>query len=343
MKRYLKLRYALWLLLLPLVWLIFRLAPVEEIVGTLRGLSAAQLVALILLNGVIFLFFSSRWWLLLNAQKQRIPYLSLVGYRLAGFAISYFTPGTQFGGEPLQIYLLGKQQGVPGSTALASVTLDKVLEILANFTFLALGMTVILSSSSFGGFAGPSAALGVGLLLCLPLAYLGLLAAKRYPFTWLARWLSVRLENQLAARPKISRVPDLIASTEEEISLLFRQQPVAMLVAILASGLVWALMVFEYWLMAYFLGAQLTPVQTITALTATRLAFLTPIPAGLGALEAGQAFVMDSFGFSAAHGISLSLLMRGRDIAIGLAGLWWGAVLSSRLAGKAAVSAPAGN
>jgi hypothetical protein len=48
MKRYLKLRYALWLLLLPLVWLIFRLAPVEEIVSTLRGLSAAQLVALIM-------------------------------------------------------------------------------------------------------------------------------------------------------------------------------------------------------------------------------------------------------------------------------------------------------
>ena len=37
-----------------------------------------------------------------------------------------------FGGEPLQAYLIHRRQRVPGATALASVTLDKMLELLAN-------------------------------------------------------------------------------------------------------------------------------------------------------------------------------------------------------------------
>ena len=65
-------------------------------------------------------------------------------------------------------------------------------------------------------------------------------------------------------------------------------------------------------------------------MTATRLAFLTPLPGGLGALEAGQVLAMQTIGLDPALGISVSLLIRARDLAFGLAGMGIGARLSGR-------------
>ena len=76
----------------------------QEIEAALQSLTLPELLALFTLNGFIFLLFSSRWWLILRSQGYHLPYLALSGYRLSAFSVSYFTPGTQFGGEPLQVY-----------------------------------------------------------------------------------------------------------------------------------------------------------------------------------------------------------------------------------------------
>jgi uncharacterized membrane protein YbhN (UPF0104 family) len=56
------------------------------------------------------------------------------------------------------------------------------------------------------------------------------------------------------------------------------------------------------------------------------LSFLLPIPAGLGALEAGQVFALGALGYSPVQAISLALLIRARDLLFG--GL--GVLLASR-------------
>jgi hypothetical protein len=61
---------------------------------------------------------------------------------------------------------------------------------------------------------------------------------------------------------------------------------------------------------------------------------MTPIPAGLGLLEASQVMALQRFGFSAAIGLSASLLIRGRDLALGLTGLWLGGWLAGGDAGR---------
>jgi uncharacterized membrane protein YbhN (UPF0104 family) len=61
-----------------------------------------------------------------------------------------------------------------------------------------------------------------------------------------------------------------------------------------------------------------------------RLAFLVPLPGGLGALEASQTFALAALGFQPALGIALSLLIRARDIILGAAGLALAAVLARR-------------
>ena len=90
------------------------------------------------------------------------------------------------------------------------------------------------------------------------------------------------------------------------------------------------LLLAEYWLTLRFLGVQLNLSQTIGALAAARIAFLTPLPGGIGALEASQVIVLQALGFHPAMGISVSLLIRARDLTLGGIGLWWAAVLSRK-------------
>jgi uncharacterized membrane protein YbhN (UPF0104 family) len=125
--RFLRFRYIFWLAVpLLLGWALRGISP--QGVGAILGqLSFPQIVGLMGVNGGVLLLFSARWWLISRAQGHPIPYLTLAGYRLASFSVSYFTPGPQFGGEPLQVYLVQRNHNVPLSIAISGVTLDKVV------------------------------------------------------------------------------------------------------------------------------------------------------------------------------------------------------------------------
>lgn len=83
-------------------------------------------------------------------------------------------------------------------------------------------------------------------------------------------------------------------------------------------------MIGEYWLTLWFSGGNFNLAQVVSALTAARLAYLLPIPAGLGTLETSQVLAMQALGADPAIGLAASLLIRARDISLGLLGLWLG-------------------
>ncbi len=309
----------IWLGLIALfVWGLLTI-PLEPIWQALRGLSLRAVATLILVNLALFLMFSSRWWIILRAQGYRLPYLALVGYRLSAFSMSYFTPGPQFGGEPLQVYLTRSRHDVPDGVAIAAVALDKLLELLVNFTFLVTGIAIIIQSGLLGDLAiGQVLGLAVALLI-LPGGYLLALWAGWQPLT--------RLSGRLPTWAH-RFIPRIIVDAESQVTIFCRRQPGVILLAGLLSLVIWAGLILEYWLMLHFLGLQLSLAQTVSALTAARLAFLAPTPGGLGALEASQIFALRALGFSPALGISVTLLIRARDLVIGGMGLWWLGILT---------------
>ncbi|MBK8797928.1 MAG: flippase-like domain-containing protein [Anaerolineales bacterium] len=136
-----RLLHLIWIALaVALLWLTLRAVNMGEVWDRLRHLQPSQIGLLLLVNVAVLATFSARWWLLLFAQGYRVPYHHLMAYRLAAFALSYFTPGPHFGGEPLQVYLVTSRHKAPVSVAVAAVVVDKVLEMTANFTFLTLGV-----------------------------------------------------------------------------------------------------------------------------------------------------------------------------------------------------------
>lgn len=306
--------YVLWLLIPLLLWWALRDIQFIDIWNTLKQLKFWQILVLLGANVIIALLIGSRWWLILQSQSYPIPLLRVSAYRLVAFGISYFTPGPQVGGEPAQVYYLQDRHQVPVDSAVASVSLDKILELLANFTFLFFGIYAALRAGLLVQFS-PARAFWVILWpVLLLLAYSFALWAGLSPLNWLLGLLPERSDA-------IRLMRRIIGSAEEQIGQFCRKNPSTVLLASLLSLLIWVVMLVEYWLALRFLGVHLNLVETVTALTAARISFLFPLPGGLGLLEASQVLVMQSLGYDPSLGISISLLMRARDIVLGLVAL----------------------
>jgi glycosyltransferase 2 family protein len=321
MKKYWKVGF--WLLALTLVGYTLSITPLADVSAALGSLKLSQIAALALLNAAIIALFAVRWWILLCTQGNRIPLWVAIRYRLAAFGVSYFTPGPQFGGEPLQVYFLHKNHAIPTTDAVASLSLDKILELLANFTFLAFGIVMIAAGGLLDLRENRLLAVMVFLLAALPWLYLIGLYAKIKPLSKLARGVA-------RIFPKSIRIAAGIKHSEMQMSAFCRQRPATLIGLMLLSGGTWVALVFEYWLMLHFLGAQLNLWQTLVFITAARLAFLAPLPGGLGSLEISQALAAQSLGLSVGLGVSIGLLIRLRDISFGLLGLVWGGIFTQR-------------
>lgn len=319
MKRISLLKNLLWLIVPFLITWAFRDVSFYEVSLVLRRLSLTQVAILIGLNLVIILLFSSRWWLISRHQGHVLPYMNLVYYRLAAFGISYYTPGPQFGGEPLQVHLLRRRHQVPMEAAVAGVTLDKLLELSVNFTILFAGLAFVLLDAPLLNHGFSSLLLFAAFVLILPSIYLVALILGFRPISWLFRRLVILTHRYSFLR----RLQSGALSTERQVSSISRSQPHLIIVSLILSLLIWTLAILEYHLTLTFLGASLTLPQTVTLLTAARIAFLTPLPGGIGVLEAGQVFTISALGFDPALGISASLLIRARDLTLGAIGLFF--------------------
>lgn len=329
---------ALWLVVLALVVWALRQVSLEEIGLALSRLTLAQVLLLAAINAGILLLFSARWFWILNLQGRRLPYLNLVGYRLAAFGVSYFTPGPQFGGEPLQVYLLHRGHALPGATAVASVTLDKLLELLANFAFLALGLFITAWGGALGVHLSLAATLPALALFLAPGGYLVAAYLGGAPLGRLLRLPVLRLDRT----PRRQNARDALTNAEVELVDLLRGKPLALLAVLAFSLFVWLALLGEYWLAATLLGLPLSLYQIVALLTAARLAFLSPLPGGFVVVEASQVLALQAMGFNPAAGLGLVVLARARDLLLGAVGLVWGGWLIRRLRAETLLT-PAGD
>ena len=311
------LRWLPWIIGLALLALSIRAVSLEEIIATLRRLHWWQLGVLAIANIAVLAAFTGRWWFLLRGTGHKLPFMSVFGYRLAAFGLSYFTPGPHVGGELLQVLLVEREHDVPRNSALAAVALDKVIEFSVNFTFLLLGIAAALQWRVVPEETGRQA-LGLAVaLLVMPLLYLAATAAGHHPVS--------RMLNPVARRwNRFAPGHRLLIESETLVGVTFRNAPRAFIAAVLITVIGWLLMIAEYWLMVSFLGVDMTLPQLVIALTAARIATLLLIPAGLGALEASQTMAFAAMGLDPAVGVTVGLLIRLRDTLFGAFGMWWG-------------------
>ena len=199
--------------------------------------------------------------------------------------------------------------------ATAAVLMDKLLEFLVAFFLLAIGLTAMLKSGvlieNSAEFAGSLVLLI--LFIAWPPIHLYLLYKGRYPLTSLVHTIPFMRQT--------SRPVRFLRASEHLASKFCQRHPRRLLTALAVSLLAGAFMLIDYAIMASFVNIHLPFWKTIAGWMSGWISLLMPLPGGLGAFEASQVFALGKFGISAAVALSLTLLIRGRDIFIGGIGI----------------------
>jgi len=309
-------RYLTWLVALGLAaWIVSRL-PFTELVPTITGLRFPDWLAWITLNLLIIALFTGRWLVLTQALAAPCRFLQLLRVRQAGQVISLVTPGPQFGGEPLQVLWLWRRYSVSVPTAFLAVGLDRFYELWINFAVLLLAVLTLLASRSMV-FVDWHVITFVLLGLMLLTGLFGWLVLRQ-PLR-IRNWLK-RLTNRWQHHERVRNLDAHICQLNEALQQLISAQRPALGVALGLSLMGWAGMIAEFWLILSFVDVPLDLATFVFLFTVVRLAFLLPLPGGIGSVEAGLFWAFQALALPLPAAAGLILLMRLRDVVILVAG-----------------------
>ena len=246
---------AIYTVLIALLYFALRNAPFAEIWNALVNLKLWQIGLILLINAFVIVCMTARWWIIVRAENPSVPFLTLIGYRLSVFAVSYFTFGPQVGGEPLQIIYLQRRHGLTFARATSAVIMDKLLEFLVNFVLIGVGAWAIVRVGLFSenGSRLTLSLIGLGMLLSLPLVYTVLLYNGIRPLA--------KILNRHSFIHKKSKATRLVVVAEQMASIFCRKHARAMFLAIFVSFGAIAGIALEYFLMVSFLGMNINIVQ----------------------------------------------------------------------------------
>jgi glycosyltransferase 2 family protein len=284
----------------------------------------ANLSQLSFLNFLFFLFLSTlnfclytlRWEIILrhiHEPHPQIPFWKLFLHRMSAFALSYLTPTAQTGGEPLRIMLL-QEDNVPAKTAASSVIIDKALEFAALFVFIGVGITLALIDGSLPGKT--EFFFAVILVVIVSLIFWFYYSSVRD----IGFFSSILRFTRLTRFSRIKTLEQKFVGIEKQMSSFYKKHLRVFLFLILISLIISAFLLLEHYLVARFLGVRLTFFQTFLCSTIPYIAYLVPIPGGLGLLESGHAAVFAMLGINI-NAFVLVFIIRMRDfifVAIGL-------------------------
>ena len=313
----------LWSTAFILVASIFYQLPLNTIVLHLSQLTFVQWCTWLSLNLAIITVATHRWLTLVKGLDLSIPFYQLLQIRQAGQTISFITPGPQFGGEPLQIYWLWKQQNWPIHKALLAVGVDRFYELWINFGVLLMSV-ILLMTTSLSDITNSSTTLNwqalvlALLLILLSLSLLGgfILKHPQRLFVWLKR-----VTQYWQHHPRLVNLETHWQYFHIDLKRLITHRKSALLSAFMWSLIGWLGLIGELWLILSFFDLELSVSHFMRILVAMRLAFLLPLPGGIGTLEASLFWVFQTLDLPLDAVVSVIAMMRLRDAITLLIGL----------------------
>ena len=314
----------LWLVALGLsAWTLAQL-PLAEISNSIISLSVLQWIFWLGLNTLIILTLGLRWQILTQALAAPVNLLKLLFIRQAGQAVSFITPGPQFGGEPLQVYWLYRY-GLPLRKALLSLGLDRFFELWVNFSVLLLAVLLLLADAGNNNINNSENPIGDWQTMVTPLLiFLGLMVSLSWILIKQPQWINNRLER-IATRWQhnhhLNNINQHWQSLGDDLRIALRTQKTRFLFAILLSLLGWIGLLSELYLILHLVGVEADLHSFLIILVAMRMALLLPMPGGIGTLEASVLWSFHTLNLPASAALGLIALMRVRDAIVLLIGL----------------------
>lgn len=300
----LALRIGLFVGLTVFVVLILR----EGVGAILTALSRAGLVLLWLvpLRAVALLFDVMGWRALIPGRPRIILLWFIASIREA---INRLLPVASIGGEIVGIRML-TLNGVEGSLAAASVTVEVLLTLVSQYLFLAVGLLCLLNVTGALHHLGEN--VWLGLVAGLPvIVLLGLLLRHGSVFERLER-MAHRFLGPGIVGPSLS-------AQALRLDIAIRElcgAPGRLLITIAWQLAGFALGATENWLVLRWLGHPLSfgAAIALESLTLAARSIIFLIPGGLGVQEMGLIGLGHILGLDSDTALALSLAKRVREI-----------------------------
>jgi len=275
---------------------LLRVAVSLPLLATFLGVVAAVLTCL-----------SYRWGFVLRGLSRPPTLAVLTLLRSAAHSLAVLVPSGKVGGDPLRAWL-ATQARVPGGDAIASVAVDRTLEIGSSAPFSLIFVALLLQHGIpelesalvtllFGTFG---LAIGVALAVRQLRRGKGLVSAL------------VRRAN--AGRQESLQSQMEIIESAERATLRLLEQTRRVLTAF-GIGLVANLLVIaEFVCLLAAFGLPCDTIAVVAAIFATGAAHMLPIPAGIGVLEGAQVWVFGMLGYPTEVGLAVGLAVRFREL-----------------------------
>lgn len=263
---------------------------------------------------IIYTTLVFRWKIIIDAGNVRIPYGRLFLYKVAGYAVSYITPMAHLGGEPVRGMLL-KRDGLSAQEGMSTVLIDKSIEFATDIILGCIGLFVLLSTFSFtqNSYVFILALVVSGFVLII-MFYYSMLKGK-YFFMRFFKFIKLhrlkRMQNFLKQ----------MTQTEDNMLAFFKNHKRAFRNATLIQFSLWFLMFFEYKFLLLMLGVDLPMIHVFLVFAIIGVAYIMPVPAALGTMEAGNVGVLALSNTKSSVGLAVSIIVRLKDLLITAIGL----------------------
>lgn len=288
---------------------------IDNIIITLKEFSLLKFLFLVAISFLNFYIYSLRWEIIVKSmyKEKKIPSSAFFWDRMAGYAISYVTPVAQLGGEPLRIMLI-EEEGVPKRIGASSTIIDKALEISTLIVFISSGILVALLDERID-FAFKSFMAASGAIMLFGVFWFYYTSIKNIGF-----FSSIFRALHLKKIRRLEPLEKKLHEFEMEMNAFYKQNPKALWQLFVLSIFTILFLLAEHYLIAWFMGVRLTFLQAFLSSTIPYIAYVLPVPGGLGVLEGGHASIFLLLGVSI-NAFAFVFIIRLRDFIFVILGL----------------------
>ena len=281
-----------------------RNADLSRVWSEMRAARPEPLAGSLVLTVVMYFIRAERWQYLLE-PLGRTRFWVAFKTTVMGFAATSALPGRT--GEVLRPYLLAKQEGLPFTATLATIVIERILDLAAVLMLLAFYMTLHGSEAAaaaptlYRAIAFGALTMGAVVVIVLVLMF----AMAGHPERLHA--LMLRVERVLPAR--VAHVVARLARTFAE-GLAVVRRPSRVVAALGWSLVLWVMISSQAWIVGRAFGIDLSFAGTFLLTAMLVVGVALPTPGGVGGVH--EAFRLGTTSFFGAN----------NDTAVGAAIVW---------------------
>jgi len=264
------------------------------------------LVPFLLLDSVSLWLHTVGWWACFRPGQHGLHLWQLGLLRLAGSAVNWVTPLASIGGEVAKVLLL--ESTMPRAQAAASVVIDKASFLLAQISYLVLGMLCLIKYLPLPDVWWWRISLSLGLV---SLGLIGFVVCQRYGL--LSHGIR-RLSDLGIAQARLQRLSQRLAPFDAQLRGYYVAYPWRFVGSLALHILAFAFDgVQTYVLLSLLLGDRAPGLAQalMVAITVTALdQMFFFVTANLGTLEASRFMVLSALGIAQVYGLAFGLVAR---------------------------------